>query len=196
MNGYALRDVNLLTMGYTDYGSYLKGELWSGIRKRAYATNGDRCKICKKAAEVIHHQSYELAVLKGEDLAPLKPLCHICHDLVEIDGDGKKRTFHQATLEYWRLCPADKPERKHKGIKARTRKKKGRLYAFCMRCPNKCPLDQRYCKTCQSQPGFLEDQPGDVVGGKCPKPKKKKGEGRPWIGKRYRDRHLARKKQR
>jgi hypothetical protein len=93
-HGYTERNKNLLALGFRSYGEYLKSEMWSTIRKLAFAENGAKCVVCGRAATQIHHSSYDLRTLVGSNLKCLHPVCSTCHESAEIVSGEK---VHHAT---------------------------------------------------------------------------------------------------
>jgi hypothetical protein len=100
---YQRRDTLLLSLGFSDYSSYLSSPLWVLIRERVHVWRGRFCVLCRRVAHEVHHLSYSKSVLLGKTLKPLVPLCKRCHRKVEFDSDGSKRTFAQAGRTYRRL---------------------------------------------------------------------------------------------
>ena len=70
---------------------YYKTPLWARIRELVFIERGKYCWICGGGATLIHHQSYEEAVIRGEDRTKLYPLCNTCHRMVHFDKSGEKR---------------------------------------------------------------------------------------------------------
>lgn len=94
--GYAGRDHNLLQLGFRTYTGYLRSPLWSSIRRRVLERDG-RCQMCHFfVATAVHHVSYSMKTLRGDDLKGLISTCHRCHRKVEFNGSGRKRKFHRA----------------------------------------------------------------------------------------------------
>jgi len=87
------REVILARMGYRDYFTeYLDSPLWRKIRSRVLRRAQQLCVRCGDRATEVHHLSYSEAVLKGDDDSQLAAICRSCHEAVERDGDGKRRT--------------------------------------------------------------------------------------------------------
>ena len=92
---YRDRNAKLIGLGYSTYQEYLASDDWKIIRKRmmdAYPT----CHCCPKETQVIHHMSYSYRVMLGLMDVMLVPLCHQCHEKVEITPEGAKRDMHEA----------------------------------------------------------------------------------------------------
>lgn len=100
---YYERNTLLADLGYESYAHYLKSPLWHYIRTMAWRLHGPRCKLCRKRATQLHHTSYSQAVLLGQDLSYLVPLCQKCHDRVELKRDGSKRTWQEVKTAFKRL---------------------------------------------------------------------------------------------
>lgn len=105
---YMNRDVFLYSLGFDSYKEYLASDLWKSIRERVYAKRGRQCTLCWRVARYLHHQSYAPAVLLGEDINPILPICYICHNLVEIDASGRKRPMGEVH-KVFRKMRATKP---------------------------------------------------------------------------------------
>lgn len=72
----------LRALGFPDYQAYLKSPLWrETIRPRVLKGAGRRCCACNEVGcSEVHHESYCLAVLAGEDDSKLHVVCDACHD--------------------------------------------------------------------------------------------------------------------
>ncbi len=102
MNQYVLRKLNLSKMGYTSYQQYLRSPLWKSIREKKI--KGDPCCYgCGRPAQQIHHSTYSLRVLIGEDSVGLWSVCKNCHFTIEFTKDGYKRSPKEATDELKRI---------------------------------------------------------------------------------------------
>jgi hypothetical protein len=77
----------------TDYMKYLRRKLWKVIRARVLARDGGRCFRCKGRAEEVHHRSYALDVMEGRADEFLISLCRGCHDVVEFEDAGNRRSW-------------------------------------------------------------------------------------------------------
>ena len=94
-------------LGFATYQEYRKSPLWKKIRGRAFKILGNRCRVCKARADVLHHRSYGLKVMRGRNLSMLVPMCHHCHELIEFGLTGK-RSIHEANQELARLTSEPK----------------------------------------------------------------------------------------
>lgn len=74
------------------YAVYLTGDLWLEIRARVNDRDGGLCRTCGCPARVVHHRSYGIATMRGEDDSELFSLCHKCHEFVHFTPSGEKRT--------------------------------------------------------------------------------------------------------
>lgn len=101
MQAYKDRDILLLELGFRSYTDYLNSSLWMGIRHRCFKTMPNCC-ICSQETEVIHHRRYDRDILLGKSAAGLIPLCHTCHDVIELDG-RKKLSLEEANTKLDRL---------------------------------------------------------------------------------------------
>lgn len=100
----------LLSLGFSSYQEYLSSELWQRIRTRVLVAHrvspkipGTECLLCPMDATEVHHSSYSRAVMEGRDLTKLIPLCRSCHQKIEYDRNGNKRTTKQAQSAFRRL---------------------------------------------------------------------------------------------
>jgi len=88
----AVRAGTLRRLGYKDYDNYRSRALWKRIRERILERDDRTCRRCKGEATVVHHRSYSEVVLKGEDDEQLVSLCEGCHEVVEFDDSGVRRS--------------------------------------------------------------------------------------------------------
>lgn len=72
---------------------YYSTPLWARIRELVYLEKGVECWICGERSDVIHHQSYDDATMRGDDRSNLFPLCHQCHRDVHFSGNKKRSTI-------------------------------------------------------------------------------------------------------
>src|SRR4051812_29579299 len=71
----------LRALGFPDYQTYLESPLWRQIRARVLQAAGRRCCACPaEGCAQVHHESYSLAVLAGEDDSKLHVVCDACHE--------------------------------------------------------------------------------------------------------------------
>jgi hypothetical protein len=64
-----------------------------------------RNRCCEKPAQAVHHDTYYLKLLAGDDASiarDLYPLCHGCHRVVEFDGE-RKRSWGEAIRQFRRM---------------------------------------------------------------------------------------------
>lgn len=94
---YRSRNDRLKTLGYETYGDYLKSPLWRSIRRTQF-TKSPICEMCHSKAEVVHHKTYAVDVLRGKTLVGLASLCNACHERIEWDGDIKRSLTATNTL--------------------------------------------------------------------------------------------------
>lgn len=134
-----MRNATLLTMGFKSYREYLESSLWATIRERVYRKCGRQCTLCEYQAEVLHHIGYSKETLLGSDLKSIVPLCRSCHEKVEFDGNGKKRTFVGAHTAYVRLL---KKTKKIPGTNPVANK--------CKYCGSQAKKGERTCRACNT----------------------------------------------
>lgn len=91
MLGYEERGRILKKMGYGTYQSYLESELWVSIRQRVLERDKNKCRLCDKPANIVHHAGYTLEQLQGKADHLLFSLCHGCHKRLEFDLTEPKR---------------------------------------------------------------------------------------------------------
>jgi hypothetical protein len=101
---YLERDKVLVSLGYKDYENYRSRAKWKKIRERVLARDNQTCRRCNGRACVVHHRSYTLEVLDGMDDAQLASLCDGCHNVVEIDDNGSRRSFSEKDLILMTKC--------------------------------------------------------------------------------------------
>lgn len=110
MSAYAQRDMHLKSMGYRSYKEYLHSDLWNVIRQLVLMRDGGVCQCCGDVAEQVHHDRYDIEVLRGRNVKPLYAMCRKCHELVEF-RDNAKRHYKSSRKVLQRLLnghPADK----------------------------------------------------------------------------------------
>jgi len=105
---YSSRNKALQELGFPDYDTYLKSELWSRIRAKVLRKS--ECYGCGGKPTQVHHQSYSLKVLRGENLKRLVAVCENCHTEAEFQ-DGMKVSPSEANkvLERIRARRESKP---------------------------------------------------------------------------------------
>ena len=94
MRNYDKRALLLSSLGYTNYAQYLASAEWATIRARVLSA-GPVCVMCDKPSAVVHHVKYWDTVLLGLQDSCLAPLCHRCHEQIEVP-DGKKSRMGSA----------------------------------------------------------------------------------------------------
>lgn len=93
--GYQNRETNCKALGFMSYKAYLKSELWSSIRARKFGESGGICFKCGQHADAVHHSSYGLETLKGNDTSKLHAVCNGCHSEMEYFKNGDKAAIYQ-----------------------------------------------------------------------------------------------------
>lgn len=91
-SSYRKRGESLASMGFKSYDSYLQSATWRRIRREKLQAD-PACECCPAEAECVHHTSYSLAVLQGDDVAHLVSLCIKCHHDLEFNAHDRKRRF-------------------------------------------------------------------------------------------------------
>ncbi len=79
-----------------DYEKYLRRVLWKTIKARVLERDGHQCVRCGGKASIVHHRTYDQAVLDGLADDWLKTLCEGCHEVVHYDESGHWRSWHDA----------------------------------------------------------------------------------------------------
>jgi hypothetical protein len=89
----------LFRLGFSDYKSYLKSDLWKDVRKKVMERDQYRCKFCNKKATHVHHEHYNLDTMSGKNLRHLHSVCKDCHENGHNPWDGavkpRKKDFYQ-----------------------------------------------------------------------------------------------------
>ena len=88
-----------LFAGFGSYQEYLKSDLWKSIRARVLERDNYKCRLCGKHATQVHHRHYGIRTMKGKTLTHLMSVCGGCHQKIEIDCEGKKRS--KSAAEEW-----------------------------------------------------------------------------------------------
>lgn len=76
-----------------DYARYRRRKVWLTTRERVLQRDSRRCFRCAGPAEVVHHRSYAPDVIVGAADEWLISLCHGCHENVEFDDAGFRRSW-------------------------------------------------------------------------------------------------------
>lgn len=178
METYQDRSVSLQSLGFDNYWTYLRSGLWKRIRTAGWCRHGKRCRLCPAKATVLHHNSYQLDVLSGDNLDELHPLCEDCHKGLEFDATGAKRTldavrwlFYQRRKSYLAdsgttpssslpisIPASKKPPAKPK--KKRPKYKPPPPRPRCFNCGQPKKRKKKYCRKCSRDlfhRGMLEE---------------------------------------
>ncbi len=115
MSAYINRNEELRILGFSNYGEYLKSDLWDRIRKRVFERDSGWCYGCGCKANQVHHRDYSRSTLKG-CIDSLVSLCPKCHKKIELI-DGRKCSLEAANkkldeLRRQRFAPATKKHHK------------------------------------------------------------------------------------
>lgn len=92
---YHERNLTLSELGFRSYKNYLQSALWNKIRRRVFATKGNRCFLCQEQANQLHHARYHRDDLTGTTIENIHPICEDCHRDVEY-SDGEKLDMESA----------------------------------------------------------------------------------------------------
>lgn len=106
------QSVTIGGLTFASYREYLGSEIWSRIRRRVLIRDRGLCRLCHSKASQVHHKSYAIEVLLGDDIKPLISICRKCHDHIEIAPDGTKRTLAEANKIAKRIAAAHSREHK------------------------------------------------------------------------------------
>jgi len=85
-------------LGFKDYDDYINSPLWRAIRKRVLDRDGHECCCCDGVATQVHHRSYELEVLRGDNDSKLISICKMHHDEIESEKDKGARCLVENKL--------------------------------------------------------------------------------------------------
>ncbi len=87
--GYAGRDFCLRRLGFSSYAEYLQSPQWAKIRLRVLRLRRFTCEVCGLRATQVHHNRYDIRILRGQSLKGLKAICAGCHREIEFSGTAK-----------------------------------------------------------------------------------------------------------
>lgn len=79
---YQRRNALLRTLGYENYGAYLRSAHWKRTRAEYRASDLPQDCVCGDLETHLHHLTYER--IGAERLSDLVPLCPSCHSLVHV----------------------------------------------------------------------------------------------------------------
>lgn len=100
---YGARIVILSRMGFMSYAEYCESKLWKSIKDRVFKEKGANCVLCRRKAKNVHHHSYAEDVLDGSNIAPLFPMCRLCHDRLEHGRNGEKLKLKTVQLKFQKI---------------------------------------------------------------------------------------------
>lgn len=89
------QDIIAQSLGYQNYGNYRARALWKKIRARILERDKSLCRCCGGKAEVVHHRTYALEVLTGDDDEQLVAVCHGCHDYIHYKDPNPERPLNR-----------------------------------------------------------------------------------------------------
>ena len=156
--GYAQRNRNLKSLGYSSYAEYLRSFAWATLRELVFKEKGCLCVVCGHHATEIHHADYSMETLVGSTLVNLHPICRICHEKGEMDG-GVKRHLRDANRELGihpirNPCPVSDPVVKQR-VRQRRKKKPQPETFHCGGCNKLRTADIKYgdgrCGVCHQR---------------------------------------------
>ena len=131
---YQVRNEVVRVLGYRDYKAYLRSDEWRELRA-AILQQYPSCICCDQFSQVVHHVRYISQTMAGMDgfRHYLAPLCHACHEKIEITEDGEKGSMPRANTMMFDL--ARKKDPKQPWLKAyydgcAARKRMGGMGAF------------------------------------------------------------------
>jgi hypothetical protein len=78
-------------LGFEDYRAYLESPLWRRIKRRIFKRDNRVCIRCQGKANRVHHRSYTLEVMQGNDDEQLASICDGCHTVIHRHTTGAKR---------------------------------------------------------------------------------------------------------
>ncbi|MGC2163136.1 MAG: hypothetical protein WA634_14585 [Silvibacterium sp.] len=85
-------------LGFNDYEEYRRSSLWKKIKRRVKERDSNLCARCESKADLVHHRSYALEVLRGEDDEQLASVCEGCHNVIHFDDQSNK---HKRNPQEW-----------------------------------------------------------------------------------------------
>jgi hypothetical protein len=147
---YLDRSAVLRQIGFNSYADYLASELWAKIRIKVFATHDGKCRLCDRKATEVHHFRYSKSVLLGKSFGMnLVPLCRLCHEKVEVDDTGKKRTLRQSQIAFIGFLN-QLPENKDNPYWTSNRVVTGHANPNrrCLGCDYICKRRKLYCRKC------------------------------------------------
>lgn len=115
----------LRDLGFASYAAYLNSGLWARIRSRVFDAKGRQCLRCGGKARQVHHRLYSPAVMRGDDIEPLEPICGDCHERehglhrVRIKVTTQKKP--QPPRKRSKARKKHKPKRRNSGVAIRER---------------------------------------------------------------------------
>lgn len=114
---YKERNEILRSLGFRSYPDYLESALWAKIRLGVLKAAGWSCQVCKGPGQTVHHSKYTKANLTGDSKRWLHAICHRCHEKVEVDEHGNKRTWEQSVIQFRKMLkkPPPRPKRRKGG---------------------------------------------------------------------------------
>lgn len=141
VDNYNKRLSNLKHLGYESYTQYLRSSKWKNIRKKILVRDSNKCRSCGERASCVHHISYSVDVLNGEDLLPLYSMCNDCHNHIHRT-EKKFKKMCQLTLEMVGIIPVQKELPKSNC---------NLNHATCQKCGKLAKKNRKFCRPCSGQ---------------------------------------------
>lgn len=91
-------------LGFATYQDYLNSPLWKGIRARVLIRDGNKCRLCQRNAEQVHHRAYDYATMSGCCIDRLISICESCHHDIEFTKENKN-TVKQTERKLLKCLP-------------------------------------------------------------------------------------------
>jgi hypothetical protein len=89
------RDEICKLIGFPNYELYWSSPFWKKIRRKVLKRDQRVCLVCEGKANQVHHRSYTLAVLNGDDDSQLVTVCAGCHAVIHRDDSGRERPIEK-----------------------------------------------------------------------------------------------------
>jgi hypothetical protein len=82
-------------LGFSNWDGYWSSLDWKRIRRKILKHANKICLKCGGRANQVHHRSYAIEVLKGNNDEQLAPICAGCHNVVHGDEFGNKYSMDE-----------------------------------------------------------------------------------------------------
>ena len=107
---YLQRNILLVELGFKTYEDYLLSNLWKRIRAKVLDRDERECRLCGVTSYMVHHLDYKKDTLLGKSFTGLVTICQLCHNKVEFNRYGEKRSLSDAKSTYKRMSRLPKTE--------------------------------------------------------------------------------------